>query len=118
MFETGVAVACNVRLCFGLKTREWIRHCGVSDFIGERKIQNREHCKERILAVQCKQQGKKLVNKCKAEKKHVWGKVKLEWKVCMCVCVCVCVCLLWKKEEKMCVFIMEKGRKNAKIEKK
>ena len=28
--------------------------------------------------------------------------------VCLCVCACVCVC----------VFIMEKGRKNAKIEKK
>ena len=24
---------------------------------------------------------------------------------CVCVCVCVCVCLLWKKEEKMCVYV-------------
>ena len=30
-----------------------------------------------------------------------------------CVCVCVCVCCVC-----VCVFIMEKGRKNAKIEKK
>ena len=31
--------------------------------------------------------------------------------VCECVCVCVFVCVC------VCVFIMEKGRKNAKIEK-